>query len=55
MRRRLWKVGLAIVVLLALGTAAAGVWLRAQLRGSLPVLGGELRLEGLRGGLELGC
>ena len=47
MRRRLWKGGLAIAILLALWAAAAGVWARVQLRGSLPVLGGDLRLEGL--------
>ena len=46
MRRRLWKGGLAIAILLALGVAAAGVWVRAQLRGSLPLLGGDM-LEGL--------
>ena len=46
MRRRLWKVGLAIAIM-ALGAAAAGVWVRAQLRGSLPALGGDLRLDGL--------
>ena len=47
MRRRLWKGGLAIAIVLAVGAAAAGVWVRAQLRGSLPTLGGDLRLDGL--------
>ena len=47
MRRRLWKVGLAIAILLAIGAAASVVWARAELRGSLPALTGELRLEGL--------
>src|SRR5262245_6271817 len=47
MRRRLWKVGLAIAILLAIGAAAAVVWARAELRGSLPALSGELRIEGL--------
>ena len=47
MRRRLWKVGLAIAILLAMGAAASVVWARAELRGSLPTLTGELRLEGL--------
>ena len=47
MRRRLWKVGLAIAILLAMGAAAGVVWARAELRGSLPTLTGELRLEGL--------
>src|SRR6185503_1543752 len=46
-RGRLWKAGLAIATVLVLGAAAAGVWARAQLRGSLPVLGGDVRLEGL--------
>ena len=47
MRRRLWIVGLAIAILLTIGAAAAVVWARAELRGSLPTLSGELRLEGL--------
>ncbi len=47
MRRLLWKVGLAVAVLLILGAAATGVWARAKLRGSLPALAGELRLDGL--------
>ena len=47
MRRRLWKVGLAIAILLAMGAAASVVWARGELRGSLPTLTGELRLEGL--------
>ena len=47
MRRLLWKVGLAVAVLLILGAAATGVWARAKLRGSLPTLAGELRLDGL--------
>jgi penicillin amidase len=47
MRRRLWIVGLAIAILLAIGAAAAVVWARAELRGSLATLSGELRLEGL--------
>jgi penicillin amidase len=47
MRRRLWIVGLAIAILLAIGAAAAVVWARAELRGSLPTLSGELRMEGL--------
>jgi penicillin G amidase len=47
MRRRLWKVGLAIAILLAMGAAAGVVWARSELRGSLPTLTGELRLEGL--------
>jgi penicillin G amidase len=47
MPRRLWKVGLAIAILLAIGAVAAVVWVRADLRGSLPALTGELRLEGL--------
>lgn len=47
MRRRLWKVGLAIAILLAMGAAAGVVWARGELRGSLPTLSGELRLEGL--------
>ncbi|HVQ14362.1 MAG TPA: penicillin acylase family protein, partial [Vicinamibacterales bacterium] len=47
MRRLLWKVGLAIAILLAIGVAAAVVWVRAELRGSLPGLTGEQRLEGL--------
>ena len=47
MRRRLWKVGLAIALLLAIGAAASVVWARGKLRGSLPALTGELRLEGL--------
>jgi penicillin amidase len=47
MRRRLWKVGLAIAILLAIGAVAGVVWARAELRGSLPTLNGELRLDGL--------
>jgi penicillin amidase len=47
MRRRLWKVGLVIACVLALGAFAAGVWVRGQLRGSLPALAGTLQLEGL--------
>ena len=47
MRRRLWKVGLAVAILLALVVAGGGLWLRAQIRRSLPVLAGDLRLEGL--------
>jgi penicillin amidase len=47
MRRRLWKGGLAIAILLALAAAAAGVWVRAQFRGSLPLLRGEVRVDGL--------
>ena len=47
MRRRLWKVGLAIAILLAIGAAGGVVWARGELRGSLPTLTGELRLEGL--------
>ena len=47
MHRRLWKVGFAVAILLALVAAAGGLWLRAQIRGSLPVLAGDLRLEGL--------
>lgn len=46
-RGRLWKAGLAIATVLVLGAAVVGVWARAQLRGSLPVLGGDVRLEGL--------
>src|SRR5689334_285010 len=47
MRRRLWKVGLAIAILLAMGAAVGVVWARSELRGSLPALTGELRLDGL--------
>ncbi len=47
MRRRLWIVGLAIAILVAIGAVATVVWARAELRGSLPALTGELRVEGL--------
>jgi penicillin amidase len=47
MRRRLWKAGLAIACVLALGAAATGLWARGQLRGSLAALAGTLQLEGL--------
>jgi penicillin amidase len=47
MRRRLWKAGLAIACVLALGAAAAGLWARGQLRGSLAALAGTLQLQGL--------
>ena len=46
MRRRI-KAAAAIAILLAGIALAAGVWARAQLRASLPVLDGSLRLEGL--------
>ena len=46
MRRR-WKALLAIAVLLVLGGAATGVWATGKLRGSLPALAGEFRLDGL--------
>jgi penicillin G amidase len=54
MRRRLWKVGLAIAILLAMGAAASVVWARGELRGSLPTLTGELRLEGLSAAVMVG-
>jgi penicillin amidase len=47
MRRRLWKVGIAIACVLAAGAIVAGVWVRGQLRGSLPALGGTLQLQDL--------
>jgi penicillin G amidase len=47
MRYRLGRVSPAIAILLALGAVAAGVWVQAQLRGSLPILTGDLKLEGL--------
>ena len=50
--RRCWlcRVGRAVLVLLLLAVASVGVvylWARAQVRGSLPQLDGELRLAGL--------
>ena len=48
MRRWLWKAGLAIALVLLLAGVAAGVWVRGQLRGSLPSLAGTLQVEGLR-------
>src|SRR5262245_61572105 len=47
MRWRLWKVGLTFAIFLALGAGAVALWARAQLTGSLPVLGGNVHLEGL--------
>jgi penicillin amidase len=47
MRRRLWKVGIAIACVFAAGAVVAGVWVRGQLRGSLPALGGTLQLQDL--------
>ncbi len=51
-RRRRWprRIGRALLVLLLLAAAGVGVlylWARAQVRGSLPQLDGELRLAGL--------
>src|SRR5262245_59037907 len=47
MRWRLWKVGLTFAIFLALGAGAVALWARAQLTGSLPVLGGNVHVEGL--------
>jgi penicillin amidase len=41
------KAVLAVAAVTVLGAVAFGVWLRGQLQGSLPMLAGDFRLEGL--------
>jgi len=53
MMRRLPRVFIVIVVVLIAATAAALVWGRSQLRGSLPQLDGERQLPGLAAPVEI--
>ena len=45
--RGLRKLGLAVAVMLVLGAGLGALWVRSQLRGSLPLLAGDIQLQGL--------
>jgi penicillin amidase len=47
MQRRLFRALIGAAALLVVAAIAAGVWARRELRASLPILDGSLRLEGL--------
>lgn len=48
MRRKLVRIALALLVLLAVSLLSAGLWLRSQFMGSLPQTTGEIATDGVK-------